>query len=61
MKRPDLSNLEIYGEIGTAPDHNEIYTATLADYRERYLAGLADHDAFSMIREDQRLWRSAAA
>ena len=59
--RPDLSNLEIYGEIGARLDRDDAEMGAVADYHLLYRDELADLDAFSMIREDRRLWRGGAA
>lgn len=59
--RPDLSNLDIYGEIGAALDRDDVEMGAVEEYRGLYLRELAERDAFSMIREDRRLWRGVAA
>ncbi len=59
--RPDLSNLEIYGEIGAGLDRDDVEMGAATNYRDMYVAALADRDAFQMIREDRRLWHGSAA
>jgi predicted O-linked N-acetylglucosamine transferase (SPINDLY family) len=60
IPRPDLSNLDVYGEIGAELDSDDVETGAVADYHDRYVAKLAERDAFSMIRDDSRLWRGAS-
>jgi len=55
--RPHLGNLDIYGAIGAELDRDDVEMGEAADYRDRYRAKLAEHDAFSVIRDDVRLWR----
>jgi predicted O-linked N-acetylglucosamine transferase (SPINDLY family) len=57
--RPDLSNLEIYGEIGAELDQDDVEMAEADDYTGLYLAKLAERDTFGMIPPDRRLWRGA--
>jgi predicted O-linked N-acetylglucosamine transferase (SPINDLY family) len=59
MPRPDLTNLEIYGEIGADIDRDDVEIGAASGYHARYTAALAERDAFGMIREDPRLWRGA--
>jgi predicted O-linked N-acetylglucosamine transferase (SPINDLY family) len=58
MRRPDLRNLDVYGEIGAELDHDDVEMGTAVDYREIYLAKLRQRDEFGLIPPDQRLWRS---
>jgi hypothetical protein len=57
MARPDLRNLDIYGEIGADLDRDDVEMGAMPDYREQYVAKLTERDAFAMILPDARLWR----
>jgi predicted O-linked N-acetylglucosamine transferase (SPINDLY family) len=59
--RPDLINLEIYGEIGAELDRDDVEMGAMADYREQYFAKLVERDAFAWIPPDRRLWRKTTA
>ncbi len=59
--RPDLANLDVYGEIGAALDQDDVEMGAAADYTTRYLDKLTERDAFCMLHPDARLWRGAAA
>ena len=59
MPRPNLSNLEIYRDIGAELDRDDIEMGAVTNYRDIYLAKLAERDAFGMIQQDQRLWQGA--
>ena len=56
--RPDLSNLDIYREIGASLDDDACETGA-TDLPARYAAALAERDAIAMIRPDARLWPGA--
>lgn len=56
LPRPDLSNLEIYHEIGAAEDIEAMTTLPDAGYLARYRQRLAELDAAYPVRPDQRLW-----
>jgi|GEM_PF-200206 len=56
LPRPDLSNLEVYNDIGCALDGNTVELQGIPDYREVYRQKLAEHDRFSYLRPDNRLW-----
>jgi len=60
MRRPDLRNLDIYGDIGAELDRDDVEMGSVVDYREQYLEELAKRDGFAAIRPDARLWRGAA-
>jgi predicted O-linked N-acetylglucosamine transferase (SPINDLY family) len=53
---PDLGNLEIYNDIGCELDSGDVEFQTISDYRERYLAKLAEKDEFWGVPTDNRLW-----
>jgi len=57
MPRPDLSNLDLYGEVGAELDHDDVEMGSAVDYREVYLAKLRQRDELCMIRDDARLWQ----
>lgn len=60
VKRPNLVNLDLYREIGAALDRDDIEMITVADYRERYRAALADRHSFDVVQTDPRLWQEPA-
>lgn len=53
---PNLTNVELYGEIGASFDHEAEEFSFVADYEERYRARLAHRDAFTPLPPDGRLW-----
>jgi hypothetical protein len=53
---PDLSNLDLYDEIGSALDSDEREMMAVPDYEELYLAHLRERHAYAPIRRDSRLW-----
>jgi predicted O-linked N-acetylglucosamine transferase (SPINDLY family) len=55
--RPDLSNLEIYDEIGTELDRDEVEMQSVADYESLYLQRLRERDDYFPINPDKRLWQ----
>jgi predicted O-linked N-acetylglucosamine transferase (SPINDLY family) len=59
--RPDLANLDIYGEIGAELDQDAVEIGAVADFSALYLEQLQQRDAFCMLRADPRLWRGGAA
>ena len=54
---PDLSNLEIYDEIGSSLDEDGREMMSAPDYEELYLARLREMHAFAPIRTDGRFWQ----
>jgi predicted O-linked N-acetylglucosamine transferase (SPINDLY family) len=54
---PDLTNLEIYHEIGCDLDHEGAEMLTVNDYNALYLRKLAVRHGLYPIRSDDRLWR----
>jgi predicted O-linked N-acetylglucosamine transferase (SPINDLY family) len=56
LPQPDLTNIEIYYEIGCAIEHEKSELLTLPDYEAYYRRRLAHHYAFSPFGPDQRLW-----
>lgn len=61
MPRPDLTNLEVYNDIGIALDQDNVELLTVPDYEEKYRAELARRDAFGYLPPDPRLWRGTGA
>ncbi|SNS49084.1 Predicted O-linked N-acetylglucosamine transferase, SPINDLY family [Azospirillum sp. RU38E] len=56
VPQPDLTNLDLYLEIGAALDHETAEFSFISDYEERYRAALARRHSYSPIPYDQRLW-----
>lgn len=56
MPRPDLANLDVYGDIGVALDKDGVDLITVPDYLDRYRDALAAKNEFSYLRPDSRLW-----
>jgi predicted O-linked N-acetylglucosamine transferase (SPINDLY family) len=61
LPRPDLSNLDIYNDIGCALDDEKTELQCIPDYREVYRRKLAELHHYSYIRPDNRLWTDATA
>ena len=55
-KRPNLSNLHVYKEIGADLDSDDIEMGQVADYRDRYVTRLIEHDRHEQLPADPRLW-----
>ena len=60
LPRPDLSNLDIYHEIGIGLDLEGMEGLSEEGYRAAYREKLAERDEFYPIREDRRLWQGIA-
>jgi predicted O-linked N-acetylglucosamine transferase (SPINDLY family) len=58
--RPDLTNLDIYQEIGLALDVDDLASLDEAAYRNIYIAELDARDRYSPLPPDLRLWRKQA-
>ncbi|MFM2045423.1 MAG: hypothetical protein RLY86_3999 [Pseudomonadota bacterium] len=56
LPRPDVTNLELYRELGGALDHERTEMATVGDYEDRYRRLLAERHRFSPVPADTRLW-----
>jgi predicted O-linked N-acetylglucosamine transferase (SPINDLY family) len=56
LPEPNLTNLDIYHEIGCDEDPETIGFLPTADYHARYRTSLAYRNSFSPIRSDGRLW-----
>jgi predicted O-linked N-acetylglucosamine transferase (SPINDLY family) len=60
LPRPDLTNLDIYNEIGCELDSPKVELAAIPNYREIYQKKLAERHSFSFMRPDGRLWLGEA-
>lgn len=58
---PNLTNLEVYHEIGCELDVEAMGLLPVADYHERYRVALAYRDSVSPLPADGRLWLGANA
>ena len=56
LPRPDLSNLEIYNDIGIDLDHDNVELLAVPDYNGLYKQRLEERDKYSFLRADERLW-----
>ena len=56
LPQPDLTNLDIYHEIGAALDHDTAEHSWTSDYAARDRNALAERHAFAPIPPDKRLW-----
>ena len=61
LHQPDLSNMDLYDEIGSALDQDGRELMNVADYDELYLARMREMHAYAPIRPDTRLWRDQPA
>jgi len=57
LPRPDLSNLDVYNDIGTELDSNDVELMLVPNYNDIYTQKLAERDSYSYLRGDCRLWR----
>jgi predicted O-linked N-acetylglucosamine transferase (SPINDLY family) len=57
LPSPDLSNLDIYHEIGVELAAGDAPPAGRDDYQTRYRTRLGAYDEIRPIRSDSRLWR----
>jgi predicted O-linked N-acetylglucosamine transferase (SPINDLY family) len=55
--RPDLSNLDVYLEVGSQIKHDEIEVQTIQDYHGWWHEKLAQRNQFRPISPDHRLWK----
>jgi len=60
LPRPDLTNLDVYLDIGIELDQNDRDLLTVPNYTDLYQQKLAERDSFSLIRPDDRLWTGTA-
>ncbi|MTJ80938.1 MAG: glycosyl transferase [Telmatospirillum sp.] len=59
LPRPDLSNLDVYFEIGGTQDYDNIELQSVSDYEGWWREKLAARDAVRPIPADHRLWPDA--
>jgi predicted O-linked N-acetylglucosamine transferase (SPINDLY family) len=59
LPRPDLSNLEVYLEVGIDDDFDAIDVMTIDDYEAWYRGKLARRHRYRPIGPDKRLWTQA--
>lgn len=57
LPRPDLANLDVYLEVGSAFDHERTEVQNIADYEGWWAARLAARNALRPIPRDRRLCR----
>jgi len=57
LPRPDLTNLDVYLEIGNQVDHEEIEVQSIADYRSWWLERMTKRHGFRPIAQDRRFAR----
>ena len=55
LPRPDLSNLDVYLEVGAATDHEAVEVQTRTDYKGWWRERLAQRSRFRPIAPDRRL------
>jgi predicted O-linked N-acetylglucosamine transferase (SPINDLY family) len=60
LPRPDLTNLDVYLELGSEENHDEVEVQGIRDYRAWWLAKLRRRDGFRPIGADRRLWTADA-
>jgi predicted O-linked N-acetylglucosamine transferase (SPINDLY family) len=58
LHRPDLSNLDVYNDIGLALDKDDVELMLVPDYNALYEEQLSQYDSYSYLRPDSRLWTS---
>jgi predicted O-linked N-acetylglucosamine transferase (SPINDLY family) len=56
LPRPDLSNIEIYNDIGVEIDRDDVELLTVPNYLDLYRQALAAKDRECFIPPDKRLW-----
>ena len=60
LPRPDLTNLDIYNDIGIALDKDDVDLLTVPNYLDLYRQALAANDGRCFMRPDGRLWEGKA-
>jgi predicted O-linked N-acetylglucosamine transferase (SPINDLY family) len=58
--RPDLTNLDVYQEVGIEDDHDALEILAIKDYRTWYRDKLARRHRRCAIGPDRRVWTAAA-
>jgi hypothetical protein len=56
LPRPNLTNLDVYFEIGSEEDHESVEMLTIKDYHAFYKNKLARRHKYCAINADSRLW-----
>lgn len=56
LPRADLTNLDIYNDIGASIDRDDVEMMMVTDYVSLYRQKLAEQDAYAMLPRDARLW-----
>ena len=60
LPQPELANLDVYLEVGSQVNHEEIEVQTIQDYHAWWRERLAQRHQFRPILPDHRLWRGTA-
>lgn len=60
LPRPDLTNLDVYLELGIEQNHDEVEVQAIKDYQAWWLAQLARRDGLRPVGPDRRLWTETA-
>ena len=56
VHHPDMTNLDIYHEVGVNLDHENTEFMVAKDYEEQYRRALTYRDSFSRLPYDKRFW-----
>jgi len=56
LPQPDLTNMDIYRDIGAEQNHDTVEYAFLPDYEQIYVNRLRELNGYSPIPADTRLW-----
>jgi len=56
LPRPDLSNLDVYNDIGVELDRDDVELLTAPNYRDIYRQKLTEKHDYAYLRGDCRLW-----
>lgn len=56
LPQPDLTNLDVYWDIGSEEDPDAVEMLAVKDYHGLYKAKLARRHKYCPLHEDQRLW-----
>jgi hypothetical protein len=59
LPTPDLSNLDLYEEIGVEIGAEDVTYRSDESYRTLYASRLQEHDAIRAVRPDGRLWKAS--
>jgi hypothetical protein len=55
LPRPDLSNLDVYLEVGSQIDHEKVEVQTIHEYEDWWTGMLAERHRFRPIPSDHRM------